>query len=182
MWASAVVAHSLSYSATCGILQDQDPNLCPLPWQADSNHWTTGKSQRLFLCDPEDTEELERKGIYGAVKAASTIENFTLHFWDETFFYLKFLFKLCMRSVVEELCSPLNLIILFTDWEEGPRDWAGIAWRTRKVASLWESWDRTFHPIFYSSSLSHQHQQAAFSQSHSLRGHTPEWSWQDLSF
>ena len=28
--------HGLSYSTTCGILSDQELNLCPLPWQADS--------------------------------------------------------------------------------------------------------------------------------------------------
>ena len=35
-WASAAVAHRLSCCAACGILLDQDLNLCPLHWQADS--------------------------------------------------------------------------------------------------------------------------------------------------
>ena len=30
------VAHGLSCSAACGTFQDQGPNLCLLPWQADS--------------------------------------------------------------------------------------------------------------------------------------------------
>ena len=33
---SVVVAHRLSCSAACGIFPDQDPNPCPLHWQADS--------------------------------------------------------------------------------------------------------------------------------------------------
>ena len=35
-WASVVVAHGPSCSATCGIFLDQGSNLCPLHWQADS--------------------------------------------------------------------------------------------------------------------------------------------------
>ena len=34
--ASVVVAHRLSCSAACGIFPDQGSNLCPLPWQVDS--------------------------------------------------------------------------------------------------------------------------------------------------
>ena len=33
---STIVAHGPSCSAACGILPDQDSNLCPLHWQADS--------------------------------------------------------------------------------------------------------------------------------------------------
>ena len=33
---SVIVAHGPSRSAACGILPDQDSNLCPLHWQADS--------------------------------------------------------------------------------------------------------------------------------------------------
>ena len=33
---SGVVAHSLSCPAACGIFPDQESNLCPLHWQADS--------------------------------------------------------------------------------------------------------------------------------------------------
>ena len=36
MWASVVVAHGLSCSMACGIIQDWGLDLCPLPWQADS--------------------------------------------------------------------------------------------------------------------------------------------------
>ena len=35
-WVSVVVAHGLSCPTTCGIFPDQELNLCPLPWQADS--------------------------------------------------------------------------------------------------------------------------------------------------
>ena len=43
-WASVVVVHGLSCPVTCGIFLDQGLNPCPLPWQADSQHWTTRKS------------------------------------------------------------------------------------------------------------------------------------------
>ena len=33
---SLVVAHGLSGPTTCGVFPDQGWNLCPLPWQADS--------------------------------------------------------------------------------------------------------------------------------------------------
>ena len=33
---SVVVVHGLSCSEACGIFLDQESNLCPLPWQADS--------------------------------------------------------------------------------------------------------------------------------------------------
>ena len=33
---SVIVAHGPSCSTACGILPDQGSNLCPLPWQADS--------------------------------------------------------------------------------------------------------------------------------------------------
>ena len=48
---SAVVAHRLSCSTTCGIFPDQGSNLCPLHWQWILNHWTTGKSLKHQIFD-----------------------------------------------------------------------------------------------------------------------------------
>ena len=92
------------------------------------------------------------KGIYGAVKAASTIENFTLHF-EMNFLLSEIPFQVCMRSVVEELCSPLNLInYLIHRLGRGAQRLGWNSLENKEDCSLWESWDRTFHPIFYSSS------------------------------
>ena len=44
---SVVVAPGLSCNTACGILLDQGLILCPLHWQADSNHCTTRE-------DPEE--------------------------------------------------------------------------------------------------------------------------------
>lgn len=65
-----------------------------------------GSPRRLFLCDPEDTERVgEGKAFMGGCQGVSTIENFTLHFEMKLSLSEIPLFKLCMRSVVEELCS-----------------------------------------------------------------------------
>ena len=47
--ASAVVAHSFSCSAACGIFPDQDWNPCPLHWQADSQSLDPWEAQAACL-------------------------------------------------------------------------------------------------------------------------------------
>ena len=157
-----------------GFCKTRDQTHVPCIGRQIPNHWTTGEAPENYSCvSLKIQKELKReRGIYGAVKTAFTIENFTLLF-EMNFLLSEIPFQVCTRSVVEELGSPLNLIILFTDWEEGPRDWAGIAGRTRKIAPYESPGIECFtQPSIQH--LSHQHQQAAFSQSHSLRGHTPE--------
>ena len=39
----------LSCSTACGAFPDQGPNLCPLRWQVDSNHWETSEVQPAVL-------------------------------------------------------------------------------------------------------------------------------------
>ena len=46
---SVVVAHGPSCSTACGILPDQDSNLCPLHWQADSQPLRQQESPLNFL-------------------------------------------------------------------------------------------------------------------------------------
>ena len=38
---SVVLVPRPSFSTSCGMLPDQELNLCPLHWQAYSYHWTT---------------------------------------------------------------------------------------------------------------------------------------------
>ena len=124
MQASVVVTHSLSYCVTCGIFQDQGSNHIPCIGRQIPNHWTTGEVPENYSCvSVKVQKELEReRGIYGVVGAVKAVkELFTLLF-DMNFLISEIPFQVCMRCVVEELCSPLNLIILFTDWEEGLRD------------------------------------------------------------
>ena len=70
-WASVVVVHGLSCPVICGIFLDQGLNPCPLPWQADSQHWTTRKSVFPFNVPPstsfpgsQRSESLPAGGFY----------------------------------------------------------------------------------------------------------------------
>ena len=46
---SVIVAHGPSCSAACGIFPDQGSNLCPLHWQADSNHCATREALFIYF-------------------------------------------------------------------------------------------------------------------------------------
>ena len=60
-WGSGLrVAHGLSCSEACGILQDEGSNSCCVYWQQILNHWTTREVLGLLLTNvsgaPQDSE------------------------------------------------------------------------------------------------------------------------------
>ena len=50
------MAHGLSCSAACGIFPDQGSNLCPLPWQADSQPLCHQGSPEFLIFKVLETE------------------------------------------------------------------------------------------------------------------------------
>ena len=81
---SVIVAHGPSCSAACGIFPDQDSNLCPLHWQADSQPLRHQGSPALPF------KVNETKILYPLPNGMITFSPFDLKLWflQQTFDHL----------------------------------------------------------------------------------------------